>query len=431
VVGSGHLVSFNIHEPDRLRPLRFAGHTDGVGNYRVLLPGAQDTDTYAVIIGTPVNPGARLHRAEPFTITVYNVDNGKTLARDFSIGPPLPPLPPRPPLARIVRAAWHQVDSAVRPRFFEPFNGIRELLSGMDGQGQVVHPGTFHGWCYDKSGETVAITPPELSGACPNPSAHRKIEITRAASGRYLWAAYLKPLLAADYVMTATGEVQDTVYYSPAPETNYISDIAATIRHHAPFSGMAGFTSVWDWSRTLGGDTGNDSEVPETVALSERVCSGDNVWTGVDPAAACGAGIPLLTHSLTREREASFTDFSSITPLFTFYGNGSHFVRHPDGGLRQVDNTMCDAASPCVLNTDGSGSADVASTDGRVDVLFTLLPFGDPSGNIAEGNLTLKVKTLEGTDVERVFLFTINRFGVVFITRPDAALVEQFVLPVS
>lgn len=429
VVGAGFLVSFNIHEPGRIRPLRFAGHTDGAGSYSVLLPGAQDTDTYAVVIGTPVNQGARLHRAEPFTITVYNTDNGIALVQDFSIGEPLPPLPPRPPLARIVRAAWHQVDSAVRPRFFEPFNCIRELFSEPDGQGQVVHPGMFHGWCYDKSGETVTITPPDLYEACPNPYAHGKIQIARAALGHYLWTAYLRLPLAADYVMTATGEVQDTVFYSPAPETSYISDIAATVRHRAPFSGMTGFTSTWDWTRTLGGDTGNDSEVPETVALSERVCSGDNEWTGVDPAAACGEGMPLLTHSLTREREASFTDFSLITPLFTFYGNGSHFVRHPDGSLRQVDNTMCDAASPCILHTDGSGSAEVASTDGRVDVLFTLLPFGDP--NIATGTLTLKVRTLEGTDVDRVFLFTINRFGFIFITRPDATQVEQFVLPVS
>lgn len=431
-VGSGFLVSFAPEEG--AARLHFAGHTDDAGAYRAFLPAAQVPTTYKVLIGTPRELGARLHKAVPFDFTVNAADTGKTLTADFAIGEPLTPLPPRPPVARIIRTSWHQVNSAARPRYFEPLNGIRVVLANSpDGPGRIEHAGMFRGWCYEKTGASMTITPPPpLGGTCPDGLARMKVEITRASVDHYTWSKFVRPPGGQEFLKIAEGDVFDTVSYSsPIPEAHYISDIAATAWHYAPgLLGKVLFTNTWDWTRTLGGgEPGADEEAPETIDMMERACSGNNEWTGLDPHAACGVGVPLGTYFVTRSRAAAFEGFSNtVTPLFNFYGTATHYVRRPDGSIRKVADTVCSGAVPCVINTDGSGEAEVASVDGRVNVLFTLLPFNSPDV-IAEGTLSILVSDLEGADVEKVFKFAIARSGLITITRPDGAR-ESFPLHV-
>jgi hypothetical protein len=436
-VGRGFLVSFIMNSPNRQRPIHFAGHTIDSGQYRVFLPPTPVSKTYHVLIGTPRVIGGRLHEAVPFTYTVTSIDNGTSITgADFTIGAPLPPLRPRPPLARIIRAAWHQAEVGARPRFFEPYHGIRLLLSDAvpDGKGQILHDGMFKGWCYDRQGDMLSITPPALlplAPPCPNGLAGLRVDIVKSEPYSYKWSKYINIPGIAGFVEIASGDVSDSIIYSVVPENSYISNISSVARHLAPSPlGPVLLTTAWDWDRIIGSDTIDDG-APGLVYLTGRACLGGSQWSGTDPATACGNGFPLLDFSMTRQRSPEFAGFSdTVTGLFTFHGVSTSYHRRPDGKLKQITSEICSDTSPCLIMTDGSGLANVVSFDGAeqvASVSFDIMPF-DPEGDIASGKLTLVVRSPDGSGIITLeFQFSIARTGIITVVRPDGA-VRNFML---
>lgn len=437
VVDDGYLVSFITNSTVRQRPLHFAGITNASGVYRTFLPPSPDQTDYGVLIGTPRAQDARFYKAIPFVYSVSSIDNGTSISgADFTIGDSLPPLRARLRVARIIRAAWHQVGMAVVPKYFEPMHGVRLMfdISG-DAQGQLPAAGLFRNWCYAKQGDMVSLTPPTLALSCPNALALQKIEMTKVNTYQYTWDKYIVIPGLTGMIQVAAGTVDDTV--TSIGGGSYISAIDSIDRFVAPtLLGPVLMTNKWQWTRTLGGDVGLDVEVPERTTLTAQTCLGDSVWTGADYTSACASGLPLLDYSATRTRAADFVDFSSVTGLFDFSGTSSAYFKRLDGAFRVIVSDICSEISPCYVNTDGSGLANVASYDGTRSaenelsrVSFDIQPLL-VSSDMATGTLTLKVRAFDGTVSDLVFGFTIAPNGLITVTRPDGAT-ASFMLPQS
>lgn len=436
VVGAGWVMNFSL--PPKAggeRPIHIAAPTDSTGTYHLFLPPVSATEanlTYFALIGTPMDQGAKIYQATPSNLVVTTADNGTALtAKDFQQGALFTPPNPPPPFDRIIQNAWGEVNGVMSPDFFEPFHGLRTLFSVADGSGQFQHRGMFNGFCYEKTGNTIVLTEPDSTNPtapCPNNTSSQKItlvlESKTSTSATSTWTRELKDP-SGTLFKAGVAKITDTLT-CPTNSSCYISEIDAVTQLFAPDNPTAPFdTTVAEWKRgpLTSGEQGRDDEIPVQVTLKLKACSHSAVWDSTKPNdQACGSEMPLRELSVTRDRVADPTNFSTGSTVFlTFFGSSSFFLRFPDGSLQEIKRAFCSQASPCQLKTDGSGSAQVAEINGNSTVSFTLLAFNDPSVNRATGTLSLKLPLPDGTKKSVSVSFVITSSGQLQLTLPDGS----------